>query len=198
MENLMHFTSPRSSILRAHTHTLIMSLNASRTVNYSSNSFRCPWTHHRQSTYSSNSLKCPWTHHGQSTISQTPSEVPERITESKLSLKLLQMFLNASRTVNVFLKLLQMYLNATLLLSSGPLTTTPVAPPERTANTCSETGSTRTIREYFPVYLYCHTVLYSVVLGRLFQTWWRRTQWCSPISGYTPVYGVYPLIFQSA
>lgn len=46
-------------------------------------------------------------------------------------------------TLQIFLHRLR-YLKATLLLSSGPLTTTPVAPPERTANTCSrETGRKR-------------------------------------------------------
>ena len=44
------------------------------------------------------------------------------------------------------------YLNAMEFLSSGPLTTTPVAPPERTANTWrhSHTGPTE-IRLFFQV-----------------------------------------------
>lgn len=85
MENLMHFTSPLSSILRRnhHRHDAVSNLNP----DYLSAV--------KQSVFPSQRLDFP----------------------------------AGTR-----------YLKATLLLSSGPLTTTPVAPPERTANTCRRTA----------------------------------------------------------
>lgn len=70
------------------------------------------------------------------TVNSCSADKATNTVKSSSTLPVIHQPCFSSKSFHIFLPRLR-YLKATLFLSSGPLTTTPVAPPERTANTCS-------------------------------------------------------------